>query len=266
MVVVRAVDRTRPSRTSRRVTPVPPDLHSRPFKAHESPNQLVAYYRRMANAGVAPEVLEATPEALVTPLHIRLEDWLNSSSPTAVPRMACRILAQLRTMHRIGICHRDAHVANIVVASETPLFVDPEFATDSDSARPCYDLYGPGPSGNPGAARTHGLHTERGRGLVGLHSRGSRAPYDVRIAGKRRSILSSYGLILRLVTRRTNLAARTASADHTHEQPAPPKATTSPEPPPTPTTATTTTTAAAVRPTTPRFRVVLSVEGARRRR
>jgi hypothetical protein len=146
------------------VTPVPPDLHSRPFKAHESPDQFVAYYRRMADAGVAPEVLEATPEALVTPLHIRLEDWLNSSSPTAVPRMACRILAQLRTMHRIGICHRDTHVANIVVASETPLFVDPEFATDSDSARPCYDLYGPGPSGIP-APPAHTAYTPNEGGV-----------------------------------------------------------------------------------------------------
>jgi hypothetical protein len=129
--------------------PVRPDLHRRPFKAHESPDQFIAYYRRMADAGVAPEILGATPEALVTPLHVRLEDWLLESPPRAAHQMAHRILAQLQTMHRIGICHRDIHIANIVVANETPLFVDPEFATDSDPGRPCYDLYGPGPSGIP---------------------------------------------------------------------------------------------------------------------
>lgn len=39
------------------VTALRPDLHRRPFKAHESPDQFVAYYRRMTDARVAPEIL-----------------------------------------------------------------------------------------------------------------------------------------------------------------------------------------------------------------
>ncbi len=39
------------------------------------------------------------------------------------------------------------HVENVVLLDGAPLLIDTALATESDPVRPCYDLYGPGPSG-----------------------------------------------------------------------------------------------------------------------
>jgi serine/threonine protein kinase len=88
---------------------------------------------------------------LLTPAYERLEDWL-SSPPGADDRreMALRLVAQIEQMHQLGICHRDLHLANVVVdEAERPLIVDPDLAIDGDPSSPCYDLFGPDASGAP---------------------------------------------------------------------------------------------------------------------
>lgn len=66
-------------------------------------------------------------------------------------------------MHRLGVCHRDLHLANIIVdADARALIVDPDFAVDSDQGAPCYDLYGPEASGVPVPAEHAGYWANRG--------------------------------------------------------------------------------------------------------
>ncbi len=57
--------------------------------------------------------------------------------------MGCRVLEMIRTMHALGICHRDLHEDNVLVKEGRPLVIDLEHAVEVDPSWPCYDLFGP---------------------------------------------------------------------------------------------------------------------------
>lgn len=60
--------------------------------------------------------------------------------------MGERVLTVVRSMHALGICHRDLHVGNLLVDSaQRPLVIDLELACEADPSWPCYDLGGPSP-------------------------------------------------------------------------------------------------------------------------
>jgi tRNA A-37 threonylcarbamoyl transferase component Bud32 len=64
--------------------------------------------------------------------------------------MALRLRERIEAMHRLGVCHRDLHLANIIVDEDArALIVDPDSAVDVDQSAPCYDLYRPEASGVP---------------------------------------------------------------------------------------------------------------------
>lgn len=62
-------------------------------------------------------------------------------------RQSCLKINKLKTLHRVGICHRDLKAPDIVLNGEEPLLIDFELGTVSDPSGPCYDLLGPKASG-----------------------------------------------------------------------------------------------------------------------
>ena len=58
--------------------------------------------------------------------------------------MRPKVVELIKTMHQLGVCHRDLHAGNVVVGPEDrPLAIDVEWAIEVDPAWPCYDLEGP---------------------------------------------------------------------------------------------------------------------------
>jgi hypothetical protein len=106
----------------------------------------IAFYTRLSALGLSPELVAATDEELVSRWYQPLWDWL-AENPAELNPMGRLVVARVKELHGHGICHRDLHDGNIVVREGVPLFIDLEFATNSDPHRPCYDLYGPEPSG-----------------------------------------------------------------------------------------------------------------------
>ncbi len=101
------------------------------------------YYPRLSEAGLAPKIIEITDECIVTVRYQTLEDWLTHTSRESRGPMKQAIKRLLLAVHTIGICHRDVHIGNIVLAEDgRPLLVDPDFATKSVNEH-CYDLEGP---------------------------------------------------------------------------------------------------------------------------
>jgi hypothetical protein len=123
------------------------DAHPTPRKLRTDADwdKLVAYYQRWSDLGLAPKVLRVTADTLFARCHRTLEEWLElHPDEDERKRMGRRIRERIEELHSHGMCHRDLQVANIVVREDgVPLFIDPEFATCSDAARPCYDLVGP---------------------------------------------------------------------------------------------------------------------------
>jgi tRNA A-37 threonylcarbamoyl transferase component Bud32 len=107
------------------------------------------YYRRLSEAGLAPRIVSVTDDEIETVCHRTLEDWLRekpSRSERAAMKEAIRGL--LLEAHETGLCHRDAHIGNIVLAGARPLLIDPALAVPSVNEY-CYDLEGPEASGVP---------------------------------------------------------------------------------------------------------------------
>ena len=58
--------------------------------------------------------------------------------------MGERVLALVRTVHPLRICHRDLHLDNLIVDdNRQPLVIDLELACEVEPTWPCYDLGGP---------------------------------------------------------------------------------------------------------------------------
>jgi tRNA A-37 threonylcarbamoyl transferase component Bud32 len=106
----------------------------------------IAFYRRLSAEGLSPQIVTATDGELVTHWHPPLRDWI-AERPGERRELGLAVLARVKELHGHGICHRDVHDGNIVVHDGVPLFIDLEFAIESDPERPCYDLYGPRISG-----------------------------------------------------------------------------------------------------------------------
>jgi serine/threonine protein kinase len=93
--------------------------------------------------------------------------------------MGLRLYERISEMHSHGICHRDLHIEDIVLADGgLPLFVDPDFALESDPSRPCYDLAWPRVDRHPRAGGSCKLaELQRARSVVGFH--GSRSDHRI---------------------------------------------------------------------------------------
>jgi hypothetical protein len=128
---------------------VPEEFHVRDLP-REDGEHFAASYRRLAEAGFAPQIIDSS-SVLVTPRHRTLSEWLKTQpSADEMALMAHRIIELLRGVHALGACHRDVHVDNIVLTKDlTPLLIDPHFMIESDPDKPCYDLFGPDVSGVP---------------------------------------------------------------------------------------------------------------------
>jgi len=122
--------------------------HCRCLPPGEPGKRFVYYYSRLSDLGLAPEIIDVAETKLITLRCVPLENWLrpdrSKSERLAMGRLLYRRLEEL---HGHGICHRDMHVGNVVLLAGAPLPIDSALATESDPVRPCYDLYGPGPSG-----------------------------------------------------------------------------------------------------------------------
>jgi len=57
--------------------------------------------------------------------------------------MRLRVVALIRSIHRLGVCHRDLHARNLVLDGGHPLVIDLELACEVDPEGPCYDTHGP---------------------------------------------------------------------------------------------------------------------------
>jgi hypothetical protein len=124
-------------------------IYKRPFNPGEDVDHFVRYYRALSELDLAPKVIAVTDYALVAVRHPTLEEWLTETARTSeeLHEMGERLYHRVALLHSKAICHRDLHVENVVLRTGVPLFIDPAFAIDSDSAKPCYDLEGPGRSG-----------------------------------------------------------------------------------------------------------------------
>lgn len=106
------------------------------------------HYQALSELGLAPAVVTITDNEIVTVEHQPLRSWLDENpSDDARAGMARKIVGLLENVHQqAGICHRDVHIDNIVIAGDDrPLLIDPAYATATVNDR-CYDLEGPGPS------------------------------------------------------------------------------------------------------------------------
>lgn len=123
----------------------PKDLTSVPDR-----EQFVVVYSRLAEAGLAPAVLDATATTLFIRRYVPLLNWLNTEPPAGAMReMGSRLLDLLGRVHSAGVCHRDTHVRNFVLDDGMPLIIDPKYAVESNPQQPCYDVHGPDASGVP---------------------------------------------------------------------------------------------------------------------
>ncbi len=99
--------------------------------------------------GLVPELIDFGEEPTTVWVRVEafmpLHDWLEANpAPEARVDMRDRLRAQLRALHRAGVCHRDVHLGNVVVdGCGVPRFVDFELAARVDPAGGCFDLLGP---------------------------------------------------------------------------------------------------------------------------
>jgi thiamine kinase-like enzyme len=103
----------------------------------------VLYYKRLSELALAPEIVSVTADQLVAHWYPPLPCWGTNRSLEELIDMGLSVLRRVEELHGHGVCHRDLHTGNIVVRAGVPLFIDTEFATASDPAKPCYDLVGP---------------------------------------------------------------------------------------------------------------------------
>jgi hypothetical protein len=112
--------------------------------------QFVVVYSRLAEAGLAPAVLDVTDTTMFIRRHVPLLDWLNAGpAADSMREMGSRFLDLLDRVHSVGVCHRDTHIRNFVLDDGIPLIIDPKYVIESNPQQPCYDLHGPDVSGVP---------------------------------------------------------------------------------------------------------------------
>jgi hypothetical protein len=97
----------------------------------------------LSELALAPEIVSVTADQLVAHWYPPLPCWGTNRSLEELIDMGLSVLRRVEELHGHGVCHRDLHTGNIVVRAGVPLFIDTEFATASDPAKPCYDLVGP---------------------------------------------------------------------------------------------------------------------------
>jgi tRNA A-37 threonylcarbamoyl transferase component Bud32 len=123
-------------------------------------------YRRLSDAGLAPEIIRTTTTHLTTKTHTTLTEWLHGQTAEhEMKLMGQRLVDRITELHTLGVCHRDLHDGNVVLTDElVPLFIDPAFAIACDPRAPCYDLIGPDSSGVP-VAPAHASQTDHRYGV-----------------------------------------------------------------------------------------------------
>ena len=118
--------------------------HWRPFRNEHERQQGKRFYPRLAEAGLAPKVIDLTDEGVQTRRGLDLREWLPTTNAEVLSLLRPRALALIDGMHRLGVCHRDLHAGNVVIVpGDQLLAIDMDWATEVDPKWPCYDLEGP---------------------------------------------------------------------------------------------------------------------------
>lgn len=123
----------------------PEGRHRQVFRDENARDQTHRFLPRLATAGLTPEILELTDTQLVTREGVPFHNWWRVADNSSRADMRPLVLELVRSMHALGICHRDLHDRNLVLRreDETPLVIDLELACDVDPSGACYDLDGP---------------------------------------------------------------------------------------------------------------------------
>ena len=123
----------------------PEGRHRQVFRDENARDQTHRFLPRLATAGLTPEILELTDTRLVTREGVPFHNWWRVADNSSRADMRPLVLELVRSMHALGICHRDLHDRNLVLRreDETPLVIDLELACDVDPSGACYDLDGP---------------------------------------------------------------------------------------------------------------------------
>ncbi len=110
-----------------------------PWPGHDD----LRFLLKASEVGCAPPVKDQGPAAVSMPRLINFESWLATADNAARRELGASLVEVVQHLHRAGICHRDLHVANLVLDGTRPYIIDFELATWSDPAVRCYDFFGP---------------------------------------------------------------------------------------------------------------------------
>lgn len=126
--------------------------------------ETATHYIQLSELGLAPKAVDVTETTITAARHRTLEEWLETNpGQDEKAAMAIRIRDLLRAVHeQAGICHRDVHVGNIVLADDDqPLLIGPKWAVPTVNDH-CYDLEGPTAS----EVDVPSIHVEQGHNGV----------------------------------------------------------------------------------------------------
>lgn len=129
-----------------------PDVHCKRLDLVPDREAYVGYYRRLESSGLGPRIVSIDDGAIYLEKLHPLRAWVDAHSvdgrlsDEVRQAMGSALILLLEKVHKLGFCHRDAHIRNFVVRGDAPLLVDPKYATQSPVSS-CYDLLGPEESG-----------------------------------------------------------------------------------------------------------------------
>lgn len=120
-----------------------PGAHRHPFRTATEEAFARRHLPRLADGGLAPEILRWEHGAVLLRAGAHLPAWLQQADAAAIAAMRPRALALVHGIHSLGICHRDLHIENVVVIEGRLLAIDFEHACEVDVTWSCYDMTGP---------------------------------------------------------------------------------------------------------------------------
>ena len=121
-------------------------VHCRRFKTDLDRQRHHLLMPRLAEAGLAPQIIRMDDEEICLKKYDRFDLWWRSASPGELLEMRASVLHLIEGVHALGVCHRDLHERNLVLDGGIALVIDLELACEVNPAWRCYDLYGPSES------------------------------------------------------------------------------------------------------------------------
>lgn len=140
-------------------------VHCRPFRDDLDRQRHHLLLPRLAEAGLAPQIIRMDDNERCLKECDRFEVWWRSASPAELEELRASVLELIEAIHALGVCHRDLHERNLVLDGGKPLVIDLELACEVNPEWRCYDLYGPSeliPVAEQHVAVNDGLHSVHG--------------------------------------------------------------------------------------------------------